>query len=131
MIQLIPQLKILLAINPVDFRNGVDGLAALCQKVLAEDPFSGALFVFKNRRGTALKMLCYDSRGFWLITRRFSQGRLRWWPTDEQSSVHSLEAHQLWVLLYNGLPDQAHFAPAWRPLPENSDQAASSSSARR
>jgi transposase len=43
-----------------DFRNGVDGLAALCQKVLAADPFSGALFVFKNRRGTALKMLCYD-----------------------------------------------------------------------
>jgi len=81
MIQLIPQLKILLAINPVDFRNGVDGLAALCQKALAADPFSGALFVFRNRRGTALKMLCYDSRGFWLITRRFSQGRLRWWPT--------------------------------------------------
>ena len=131
MIQLIPQLKILLAINPVDFRNGVDGLAALCQKVLAADPFSGALFVFKNRRGTALKMLCYDSRGFWLITRRFSQGRLRWWPADEQSSVHPLEAHQLSVLLYNGLPDQAHFAPAWRPLPADSDQAASSSSARR
>ena len=49
-----PQLKIQLAINPVDFRNGVDGLAALCQKVLAADPFSGTLFVFRNRRGTAL-----------------------------------------------------------------------------
>jgi transposase len=82
MIQLVPQLKIFLAINHVDFRNGVDGLAALCQKALAADPFSGALFVFRNRRGTALKILCYDSRGFWLITRRFSQGRLRWWPVD-------------------------------------------------
>ena len=131
MIQLVPQLKIFLAINPVDFRNGVDGLAALSQKALAQDPFSGALFVFRNRRGTALKMLCYDSRGFWLITRRFSQGRLRWWPTDEHSCVHPLEAHQLSVLIYNGLPDQAHFAPAWRPLPADSDQAASSSSARR
>jgi transposase len=131
MIQLVPQLKILLAINPVDFRNGVDGLAALCQKVLAADPFSGALFVFRNRRGTALKMLCYDSRGFWLVTRRFSQGRLRWWPADQQTPIQTLEAHQLAVLLYNGLPDQAHFAPAWRRLSTDSDQAASSSSARR
>jgi transposase len=60
MIQLAPQLRILLACQPVDFRNGIDGLAALCQKVLAEDPFSGALVVFRNRRGTALKILCYD-----------------------------------------------------------------------
>ena len=128
MIQLVPQLKIFLAINPVDFRNGVDGLAALCQKALAQDPFSGALFVFRNRRGTALKMLSYDSRGFWLITRRFSQGRIRWWPVDQHSPIHSLEAHQLAVLLYNGLPHQAHFAPAFRPLPTPATQAAGSSS---
>jgi len=116
MIQLIPQLKILLACQPVDFRNGIDGLAALCQKILAAEPLSGTLFVFRNRRGTALKMLCYDSRGYWLVTRRFSQGRLRWWPADQEAPLHPLEAHQLSVLLYNGLPDQAHFAPAWRPL---------------
>lgn len=126
MIQLVPQLRIFLAINPVDFRNGVDGLAALCQKALAADPFSGALYVFRNRRGTALKILCYDSRGFWLITRRFSQGRLRWWPADQQTPIQTLEAHQLSVLLYQGMPDQAHFAPVWRPLPQASDQAASS-----
>ena len=131
MIQLAPQLKILLACQPVDFRNGIDGLAALCQKVLAADPFSSTLFVFRNRRGTALKMLCYDSRGFWLVTRRFSQGKLRWWPTDSDAPLHALEAHQLSVLLYNGLPDQAHFAPVWRPLTPATDQAASSSSARR
>jgi hypothetical protein len=73
-------------------------------------------------------MLCYDSRGFWLVTRRFSQGRLRWWPADKDAPLHALEAHQLSVLLYNGLPDQAHFAPAWRPLPVPTDQAAGSSS---
>lgn len=128
MIQLAPQLRILLACQPVDFRNGIDGLAALCQKALAQDPFSGTLFVFRNRRGTALKMLCYDSRGFWLVTRRFSQGRLRWWPADKDAPLHALEAHQLSVLVYNGLPDQAHFAPAWRPLPAPVDQAAGSSS---
>jgi len=54
MIQLIPQLRILLACKYVNFRNGIEGLAALCKRELAEDPFSGALFVFRNRRGTAL-----------------------------------------------------------------------------
>jgi hypothetical protein len=63
-----------------------------------------------------------------LTTRRFSRGRLRWWPADQAASLHAIEAHQLSVLLYNGLPDQAHFAPAWRPLPAPTDQAAHSSS---
>ena len=112
--------RIWLCTAGVDGRKSYDGLAAVVTTYLAGDPLNGDLYVFKNRRGTALKMLCYDSRGFWLITRRFSKGRLRWWPTDEQSSVHPLEAHQLSVLLYNGLPDQAHFAPSWRPLPADS-----------
>jgi transposase len=127
MIQLIPQLRILLACKPIDFRNGIDGLAALCKRELAEDPFSGALFVFKNRRGTALKMLCYDGVGFWLITRRLSQGRIRWWPEDQDAILQPFEAQQLSVLLYNGLPDQAGFAPAWRKLPGVETQAASNS----
>ena len=60
MIQLVPQLKILLAVEPVDFRKGIDTLAAVCRQRLAQDPLSGALFVFRNRSGTALKMLVYD-----------------------------------------------------------------------
>lgn len=95
MIQLIPQLRIRLACQPIDFRNGIDGLAALCKRALAEDPFSGTLFVFRNRRGTALKLLCYDGIGFWLVTRRLSQGRLRWWPQTQDARLHPLEAQQL------------------------------------
>jgi transposase len=60
MIQLVPQLNILVAYQPVDFRKGIDSLVALCQREFAPDAFSGTLFVFRNRRGTALKMLCYD-----------------------------------------------------------------------
>lgn len=127
MIQLLPQLRILLACQPVDFRCGIDSLAALCKRELAADPFSGALFVFRNRRGTALKMLCYDGLGFWLFTRRFSQGHLRWWPTERAASLQPLQAQQLAVLLYNGLPEQAQFAPAWRALPGATAQAASAS----
>jgi|SRR4030095_5000955 transposase len=125
MIQLIPQLRILLACRPIDFRNGIDGLAALCQNALEEDPFSGALFVFRNRRGTALKLLCYDGWGYWMVTRRLSRGRLQWWPTESNARVHPLQAQQLSVLLYNGLPEQAQFAPIFRKLPSSDPQAAS------
>jgi transposase len=60
MIQLVPQLRIMLACKPIDFRNGIDGLAALCKRELEEDPFSGTLFVFRNRRGTTLKLPVFD-----------------------------------------------------------------------
>ena len=123
MIQLVPQLKILLAYQPVDFRKGIDSLVALCKGPLAQDPFSGALFVFRNRSGTALKLLVYDGQGFWLCLKRFSQGRLHWWPQAD-TPLHTLEAQQLSVLLYNGLPDQARFAAPWRKIAVLNPQAA-------
>jgi transposase len=126
MIQLVPQLRILLACEPIDFRKGLDSLVALCQGPLAQNAFSGTLFVFRNRAGTALKLLVYDGRGFYLILRRFSEGRLRWWPRSADTSLYSLEAQQLQVLLYNGLPDRAQFAEVWRriELPSSTQAAA-------
>jgi hypothetical protein len=61
------------------------------------------------------------------VTRRFSQGRLRWWPEDQDTPLHPLGAQQLSVLLYQGLPDQAEFAPPWRRLPNPDAQAARAS----
>jgi transposase len=61
MIQISPQMRILVAVNPADFRCGIDGLARICREHLQENPFSGALYVFRNRRGTAIKVLTYDS----------------------------------------------------------------------
>ena len=78
MIQLLPHLRILLAYQPVDFRKGIDGLIALCRTELACDPYDGDLFVFRNKRGTALKILTFDGLGMWMCIRRFSQGKLRW-----------------------------------------------------
>jgi transposase len=120
MIQLLPQLKILLACDPVDFRKGIDSLVALCNLRLEEDPFSGTLFVFRNRSGASLKLLVYDGLGFWLCIRRFSQGRIRWWPSSSDTPIHPMDAQQLSVLLYNGLPDQANFAQPWRKIDSNS-----------
>ena len=62
MIQLVPHLKVLIAYEPVDFRKGIDSLAGLCRDEFAEDPFSGTVFVFRNRAGTALKLLVYDGQ---------------------------------------------------------------------
>jgi transposase len=55
MIQITPQMRILVAVEPVDFRKGIDGLVALCRQALASDPLGGALFVFCSRRGHAIK----------------------------------------------------------------------------
>ena len=66
MIQITPQMRILVAVEPADFRKGIDGLARLCQERLHQDPFSGWVFAFRNRRATAVKVLVYDGQGFWL-----------------------------------------------------------------
>ena len=59
-IQITPQMRILVAIEPVDGRKGIDSLARLCQDKLEADTFSGCLFVFRSRRGTSIRILVYD-----------------------------------------------------------------------
>ena len=88
LIQITPQIRILVAVESIDARKGIDSLAQLCREKLAADPFSGCLFIFRSRRGTAIKLLAYDGQGFWLATKRLSKGRFRWWPTgDERASA--------------------------------------------
>jgi transposase len=65
-IQVAPQMRILVAIESVDLRKGIDGLAQLCREKLGADPFSGCLFIFRSRRATAIKVLAYDGQGFWV-----------------------------------------------------------------
>jgi transposase len=72
MIQVTPQMRILLAVQPADFRKGIDGLAQVCRQVLKKDPFSGYVFIFRNKRATAIKVLMYDGQGFWLCQKRLS-----------------------------------------------------------
>jgi transposase len=107
MLQMTPQSRIFVATEPVDFRKGIDGLAAVC--------LSGALYVFRNRAGTTLKILCYDGQGFWLCTKRLSQGRFLWWPTTQDVST-PLSARELAIVLWNGHPQQAGMADDWKKL---------------
>jgi IS66 Orf2 like protein len=63
-IQITPQMKILVAIEAVDGRKGIDSLARLCEEKLQADPFSGCLFLFRSRRGTSIRILVYDGKDF-------------------------------------------------------------------
>ena len=115
MLQLTPQMRILVATQPADFRKGIDGLARVCRDELSRDPFSGTVFVFRNRRGTAIKCIVYDGQGFWLCQKRLSAGRFHHWPNGTEKSKR-LEAQQLQVLFSGGDPGAAKGAPTWRPV---------------
>jgi transposase len=114
MLQITPQMRVLVAVEPADFRCGIDGLARLCRQALGCDPFSGAAFVFRNRRRTGLRVLVYDGQGFWLCYKRLSSGRFRWWPVHGEQPASSLQAHELAVLLSGGDPSTTRAAPIWR-----------------
>jgi transposase len=101
MIQLTPQMRILLAKEPVDFRKGIDGLCGICRQVLKTDPFNGTVFVFRNSRASALKILLYDGQGFWLCQKRLSKGRFCYYPKN----VERLAVHELMLLFWNGNPE--------------------------
>ena len=89
--------RVWIACGLTDLRNGFDGLAALVQTQLAEDPFSGQLFVFRGRRGDRLKVLWWDGDGMCLYCKRLERGRFVW-PRAESGSVH-LTGAQLSMLL--------------------------------
>jgi transposase len=114
MLQITPQMRILVAVAPVDFRKGIDGLAAVCKETLKQDPFAGTVFVFRNRRATAIKVLIYDGQGFWLCQKRLSENRFRWWPSAEKEATKSVASHQLAVLFSAGNPNRTGAAPDWR-----------------
>jgi transposase len=116
MIQIMPQMRVLVAVEPADFRKGIDGLARVCQDALKHDPFSGGVFVFRNRAATALKVLVYDGQGFWLCQKRLSRGKFCWWPRCATAASKALMAHQLQVLLSAGNPEAVQAAPSWRSV---------------
>ena len=114
LIQITPQLRILVAVEPIDGRKGIDSIAQLCREKLDADPFSGCLFIFRSRRGTAIKLLAYDGQGFWLATKRLSKGRFKWWPSGSEPS-RILRAHQAQLLLAAANPE-AEAPPVWRQV---------------
>ena len=91
-------------------------LAGRCRQRLEADPFDGGLFVFTNRRRSAIKILVYDGQGFWLCQKRLSAGRFTWWPDATGAATARLDVHQVQLLLWNGNPQSAQAAPMWRSV---------------
>ncbi len=110
-------MRILVALEPVDGRKGIDSLVQLCREKLAADPFSGCVFLFRSRRATSIRVLAYDGQGFWLAQKRLSKGRFLWWPTGS-GAARTMEAYQAQLLVAAGNPD-TQAAPMWRKLNEN------------
>ena len=93
--------RILLAAQPVDFRKGMDGLAALVQQALLVDPFQGDVFIFRPKLADKVKILVFDGTGLVLCSKRLETGRFCW-PSPADGVVR-LSAAQLATLL-EGLP---------------------------
>jgi transposase len=116
MLQIVPHMRILVAREPLDFRRGIDGTAETCRKVLLEDPLAGTVFVFRSRSGTAIRILVYDGDGFWLMTKRLSQGRFRFWCAQDAQAKSVLKPHELATLIAGGDWTRVSTAVPWRPL---------------
>jgi transposase len=90
-------LRVLVATKPVDFRKGMDGLAALVKEQLGADPFSGVIYVFRAKRADRVKLLMWDGTGTVLVSKRLEEGKFRW-PRVEDG-VMRLTPGQLTALL--------------------------------
>jgi transposase len=93
-------LKVVLATQPVDFRRGVHGLAALVAQALSADPYCGDVFIFRSKRSDRLKLIAWDGSGMVLVTKWLEAGRFTW-PPIKEGAVH-LSAAQM-ALLIEGL----------------------------
>ena len=80
MIALPSGVRVLIAAKPVDFRKGMDGLAAVVKEQLRADPFSGTIFVFRAKRADRVKLIVWDGSGLCLFAKRLEQGSFRWPP---------------------------------------------------
>lgn len=92
--------RVMVAVQPVDFRKGIDGLAAIVKEELGTDPYSGVVYVFRARRADRIKLIFWDGTGIVLISKRLEDGKFRW-PRIE-AGVMRLSPAQL-TTLFEGL----------------------------
>lgn len=109
MLAITPQMKILVAIEPADFRMGIDGLVRLCKDALCEDPFTGTVFCFRNRWNTAIRVLVYDGQGIF-FGRCLSRMRHRHSlpeTAQRRGADHWASSIQEWDRIWD------HYSPKW------------------
>lgn len=108
-----PSVRIYVAVGPVDGRKGMDALAGLAQTVLAQDPLSGHLFVFFNRRRDGVRILFWDRSGWMLVSKRLARGCF-YPPTPSDEVGHlEIEAAELALILEGIELRDARRRPRW------------------
>lgn len=105
--------RVLVATRPVDFRKGMDGLAALAREQLGQDPFSGAVLVFRCKRADRVKLLFWDGTGLMLVSKRLEQGAFKWPPIMD--GMMRLSPAQLAALLEGLDWSRVHVPRVLRP----------------
>jgi transposase len=111
-----PTVRIFLAPGATDMRNSFDGLAAAARRLVREDPLSGHVFVFCNRRRHILKILCWDGSGFWVFSKRLEKGTFFWPVSADRVEMRSEEL----ALLLGGIDLRGAKRRRWydrRPIP--------------
>lgn len=133
MIQLSASARFVLGVKPQDFRKGIDGLVSQVKHCLGSEPQSGDTFVFINRSKTMMRFLSYDGTGYWLMTKRLSAGRFKWWPADDASAISDATAKEISAMIKGANPHETSTRgttenqPAKKPLPYQQTHIPSSS----
>lgn len=109
MIHFDANVSVMIAISPIDFRVGLNKLAAITEILLKENPEQNGIFVFRNKRRTDIKIIFYDDNGYFLGHKRLSKGKLSWWPRNEHESLN-VSSHEL-VKLLKGVDPRGGFNP--------------------
>jgi transposase len=103
MLSISPVVKIFVYGQPADLRRGYDGLAAIVQHAMQEDPLSGSLFVFVNKRGNRIKLLYWDDTGYAIWMKRLEMGSFELPKTGDASSVRIKITPSQLALILDGI----------------------------
>lgn len=123
MLMLPPNVKIYLAVGATDMRKSFDGLSAATRDVIGLDPLSGHLFCFTNRSRNRLKVMFWESSGFWVCSKRLERGTFAW-PTKADGAEGRVEmSRECFTLLLGGLDVTSIKKRKWFDLPANSEAA--------
>ena len=103
MISFSGSLKIFLLVEGCDMRKGFNGLYGLVSSSFGEDPRSGALYVFSNRRHTRIKVLYFDGTGLWILSKRLEQGTFSWPKASQSDSLTLKLTPEAFAMLTDGV----------------------------